>query len=398
MKYKCKECEHEFEGLSFINKCEKCSSDNIYRKAKKSSNTIWIILLILLIGISLIVYNLFNEKADSSEETTSYSSIFHKIENSNEIHFYLVIENTQDTIDYDSNEHNWLKLEITQGTRKYTLEDNTIYPCNGLSIRYEWAKTDSMKTDKLFAYIDKSEFSESFSPSNKAKCPVEWKIERVSRLDQDCNFIVMTDHPDNLRPGVSESTEKDLKSAGLSESEIKTLQNTSLSYYTKGDSIIKISISGKNGPFERRNKWKFETGMDIDIWALSSDFSDEPKQYDMPVVFDTACLLQSADSVLVEGVDGEVVVADKIEGNIDYRALNEKKRQEVIYHYSGILNDVENNWDGVYKFSGDVVLNGNSQKSFPGAVMSAIDDGKRVVVRDVICIRGKVVKIILEIK
>lgn len=398
MNYKCKECEHEFEGLSFINKCEKCDSGNIKRNTQNSSSTIWIILLILLIGISLIVYNLLNKKTHSSEETISYSSVFHKITNGNEINFFLVEASESDTIKYDHKEHNWLKLEIIQETRNYSAEYNTVYPCNGMSIRYHWAKTDSMKTDKLFAYIDKSEFPESFSPSNKAKCPVKWKISRVSRLDQDCNFIVMTDHPDNLRPGVSESTEKDLKSAGLSESEIKTLQNTSLSYYTKGDSIIKISISGKNGPFERRNKWKFETGMDIDIWALSSDFSDEPKQYDMPVVFDTACLLQSADSVLVEGVDGEVVVADKIEGNIDYRALNEKKRQEVIYHYSGILNDVENNWDGVYKFSGDVVLNGNSQKSFPGAVMSAIDDGKRVVVKDVICIRGKVVKIILEIK
>ena len=89
---------------------------------------------------------------------------------------------------------------------------------------------------------------------------------------------------------------------------------------------------------------------------------------------------------------------DEEEEDVDYQALNQKKKQVFISHYSGILNDVENNWDRVYKYSGDVVLNGNSQKSFPGALMSAIDDGKRIVVKDVICIQGKVVKVILEIK
>ena len=397
MNYKCKECEHEFEGLSFINKCEKCDSGNIKRTTQNSSSTIWIILLILLIGISLIVYNLLNKKTHSSEETISYSSVFHKITNGNEINFFLVEASESDTIKYDHKEHNWLKLEIIQETRNYSAEYNTVYPCNGMSIRYHWAKTDSVKTDKLFAYIDKSEFPESFSPSNKAKCPVKWKISRVSRLDQDCNFIVMTDHPDNLRPGVSESTEKDLKSAGLSESEIKTLQNTSLSYYTKGDSIIKISISGKNGPFERRNKWKFETIMDIDIWALSSDFPDDPKQYDMLVVFDTTCITTSPsgpDSVVVEG---EVVIADKNEGKMDCPGLNLKKREEVISHYAGILTDVENNWEGVYKYSGDVVLNGKSMKSMPMDVIRAIDEGKTVIVNPVV-ICGEVIKVTLEIK
>jgi hypothetical protein len=395
MNYKCKECEHEFEGLSFINKCEKCDSGNIKRNTQNSSSTIWIILLILLIGISLIVYNLLNKKTHSSEETISYSSVFHKITNGNEINFFLVEASESDTIKYDHKEHNWLKLEIIQETRNYSAEYNTVYPCNGMSIRYHWAKTDSMKTDKTHAYIDKSEFSEDFSPSNKAECPVEWKITMVSaRLDDSCNFIVTTDHPDNLQPELSESTKKELRSAGVYESDIKTFKDTDLSYYTKGKKIIKISISGKNGPYEFRNKWKFERGMElVDIWAVAIDFPNDTKRYDFPVVFDTTCFI--TDSVVVEGNE---VVAGEIERKIDFQALNEKKKQEVISHYSGILNDVENNWDGVYKFSGDVVLNGEPQKSFPGDVMSAIDDGKRVVVKDVICIQGNVVKIILEIK
>jgi len=396
MKYKCKECEHEFDGLSFINKCEKCGSDNIYRKSQKSSNTIWIGLIILLIVLCLGVCNIF--KGESPEKNVSYSSVFHKISKGNEVNFSLVEENTQDTIEYDHKEHNWLKLEITQGIRKYTVEDNTIYPCNGMSIRYEWAKTDSMKTDKTHAYIDKSEFL-NFSPSNKAKCPVEWKITMVSaRLDDSCNFIVTTDHPDNLQPELSESTKKELRSAGVSESDIKTFKDTDLSYYTKGKKIIKISITGKKGPYRYKNKWKLEKGNNnINIWAISTNFKDTKEYIHNGIRFDTTCFTNIETDTINEETTVETT-EEVVKKKINYKSLNAKLKKDVISHYSGILNDVENNWDGVYQYSGDVVLNGNSQKSFPSAVMSAIDDGKRIVVKDVICIQGKVVKVILEIK
>ena len=406
MKYKCKECEHEFEGLSFINKCEKCSSDNIYRKAKKSSNTIWIILLILLIGLSLIVYNLFNEKADSSEETISYSSIFHTITNGNEVNFFLVVASDSDTIEYDHKEYNWLKLEITQETRNYTAENNTIYPCNPKTIRYQWDNTGLMKADKLVDYIDKNDFPEDFSPSNKAECPVEWRITMVSaQLDEDCNFTVNTDHPDNLQPELSESTKKELRSAGVSESDIKTFKDTDLTYYTKGKKIIKISITGKKGPYRYKNKWKLEKGNNnINIWAISTNFNDTMEYIHNGIRFDTTCFVKSVDSLLEGSEMKEGEVCEKC-GEIHEGACgpecDEKKRKEVISevisHYKGILTDVENNWEGVYDYSGDVVLNGNSMKSMPMNVIRAIDEGKSIVVKPIV-INCNVVKVILEIK
>ena len=35
MKYICNDCNHEFDGLSFVNKCEACGSGNISRKGQK---------------------------------------------------------------------------------------------------------------------------------------------------------------------------------------------------------------------------------------------------------------------------------------------------------------------------------------------------------------------------
>jgi len=370
MKYKCKECEHEFEGLSFINKCEKCSSDNIYRKAKKSSNTIWIGLIILLIVLCLGVCNIF--KGKPPEKNVSYSSVFHKISKGNEVNFSLVEENTQDTIEYDHKEHNWLKLEITQETRSYSVEDNIIYPCSKETIRYSWNNDDLMKSEKSYAYVDQSEFPEEFIISKKAVCPIEWQILSVSVPDGDCNLVVKTDHPDNQDtiiskldrildledPHVSNQNKTNKKEKDLQDildkalTKIHNMRND-INYFTKGDSIVKISISGKKGPYRYKNKWKLEKGNNnINIWAISTNFKDTKEYIHNGIRFDTTCFTNIETDTINE--ETTVETTEKEETPTNYKSLNAKLKQEVISHYARILTDVVNNWEGVYEYSGDV--------------------------------------------
>ena len=67
------------------------------------------------------------------------------------------------------------------------------------------------------------------------------------------------------------------------------------------------------------------------------------------------------DIVDIDESDNDVI--DEDEEDIDWRAVNEKKREEVISHYAGILTDVDNNWNDVYKYSGDMIYDDDTNIS-----------------------------------
>ena len=435
MKYLCKNCGHEFEGLSFITKCEKCGSEKITRKAKKSSAFSWLIVLIFIGLVAFIVINIDRNNKKEVKESVYYSIIFHEIENFNEITFYLVSTDKKDTVIVDDQIRNKISLEISQNGLNYDLIDGKFYPCEAEIVRYQWRNDSILLTQKSYAYVDISEFSDNFKKSEKAKCKYLFRILDAYMITKD-SLIVFTDHPDNY----VDSVEIFLKSKKV--------------YKTKsGDSLVFISINGKNGNYFKSNVFRVNKSDTIfDIWAIDKNFNDtinyiqngkfienkfykqfiqSYKSYLLDIGFKEEEIKNLIDKLKINNIDifklnkdslssYEYLIRNKISKDMAKKIVDittkktekiikkdnfisdmnydKKLKKEVIEHYNNILSDIENNWRKVYKYNGAVIYKNQDVKSFPFDLIQLQSEGKIFYVKDVIIIRGSVNKVIIGIR
>ena len=172
-----------------------------------------------------------------------------------------------------------INLKITNYNRdyEYKLDDGIIYPCDNqiiLSWGDEIPNHDSDFDSFEFKYkgnlasigsgniIDKAlmvpnEKFLNFVKHKNADCATIVNIIEVTPPDSenDCNFYVFTDHPNNLK-----------------NDSILLADSTILTYFNYGErDFVEISISGKEGPFLQQNEFKYDTTMKIlNVWARTN--------------------------------------------------------------------------------------------------------------------------------
>tara|TARA_Y100001954_G_scaffold201246_1_gene220487 strand:- start:9976 stop:11103 length:1128 start_codon:yes stop_codon:yes gene_type:complete len=239
-------------------------------KSKQGSNKKIYIILFVLIS-TIIVTGYFLKDAIITDETPDvelkYIDIYHEVIEGNSIQFKL-INNKYDTLDFDSELHNFFNLELSSidESERYSLNDNMVYPCNnGLKYKYTY-DTTFMEGQKLLSqrhYVEAEEFGDNFVKSDKAICKVNFKITLVEdpNLDNDCRFFVYTDHPDNL----------------IDSSQIDTVNYT---YFTRGANLIEISVTGRDGNYFKQNQFDWDTTLShMNVWARSTVYPDELVPY-----------------------------------------------------------------------------------------------------------------------
>lgn len=280
-------------------------------KSKQGSNkNIYIILLVLISTIIGTCYFLKDAiiTDDLKDVKLKYIDIYHEVIEGNSIQFKL-INNEYDTLDFDSDLHNFFNLELSSidESEIYSLDDNMVYPCNnGLKYKYTY-DTTFMEGQKLLSqrhYVEAEEFGDNFVKSDKAICKVNFKITLVEdpNLDNDCRFFVYTDHPDNL----------------IDSSQIDTVNYT---YFTKGANLIEISITGRDGNYFKQNQFDWDTTIShMNIWARSTKYPDELVPYiNNGMKFEECLLYQDPENLTVEETEEVQEAMEETEANNDYK-------------------------------------------------------------------------------
>ena len=340
-KYKCNECGHQFNLKSYNKSCQKCNSLNIdftinhSDKDKRKKKYLWIfLLLIILITVGYLLKDIGKVVGGTVEIENSsikYTAIYHEVENGNCVSFKLITEK-YDTVPYNNDNHSFFNLTFSNitGSDIYNLNNNKLYPCEE-GIRYTWDyDTSFMKGQNLLEkseYVNPDEFVDFFK-SNKAICKTEWDIIEVINpsINSDCKFFVLTNHPDNL----------------LDSIQIDTIDFT---YFTKGDNLIEISITGKGGPYVKQNEFQLDpSNSSVNVWARHINYpNDEPKYYDYNGSSFDSCQVYISSGVILE--EDEESIDPK--PNLFTKEDKETFQNEV----EKVIKDILNNPDQIRQLS-----------------------------------------------
>jgi hypothetical protein len=274
MKYKyiCKDCNHQFNLRSYNRSCEKCKSENISKHGGGKNKFVVIFILLLLAVVGFFLKDTIIPPP--TEVKAKFIDIYHEVVDGNSVQFKLI--NTKyDTIDFDSEVHNFFNLQVSSVDESviYSLNNNKVYPCKeGVKYKYSYDTTfmDGQKLLSQKHYVETEEFVEiigedtiKFIKSDKSICKEIFQIILVEdpNLDNDCRLFVYTNHPDNL----------------IDSSQIDTIGYT---YFTKGSNLIEISLTGKEGVYLKQNEFDWDSSIThMNVWARSSQYPDEYVSY-----------------------------------------------------------------------------------------------------------------------
>ena len=380
-KYKCKECGHQFNLRSYNRSCEKCSSLKIVQKRGDNKNYLRIFLLLIILIAAGFFLKYIDFGNNEIKKSIKYTYIYHEVENGNCVIFKLITEDN-DTVPYNNDNHSFFQLTFTNitGSDIYNLDNNKLYPCDTVGVRYRWNyDTTFMSGQNLISkskYVNPEEFG-GFIKSDKAICKFSFEVMvEDPTIDNHCRFFVNTTHPDNL----------------INLSQIDTIGFT---YFTKGENIIEISVTGEDGPYLKQNEFAWDSSLShINVWARSVAYPDEPKACVSNGIKFEPCILP----LLIENKD-EPDEDNKISSSdrppFNWKYFKEKVEREV----KTIIKNPENDlvWDK--KFTTTWIMDGKDVSSiFPIEIDLAKSDGKNITILNIeVSKKGpQILKIILK--
>ena len=346
-KYICNDCGHQFNLRSYLKDCEKCQSKNIKKQGESKKRIIFLLLALSIIGVLGYLFkdSILKNSIDAEIDLqTKYISFDYEIEDGNSVRFKLVT-NKYDTIYFDDNLHSNFNFKCTdiEGEMQYEFNDGLIYPCKS-GVRFSWdfdTLIMDMSLEQAYSYIFAEDFK-GFEKSPQSKCPIPFRILEVTdpKIDSDCRFFVLTNHPDNI----------------IDSLQIDTNGNT---YFTKGEDMIEISISGEDGPYEMKNEFLWNSTLSQnDIWVKSKD-NPQPKQWNEPKPFQNCEVIK----VNTEGSKSENQADGKGPKEYNEDVFKQEIKEEFQSYLDGSIVD---KYDLKYFeeiFTSTIKLNGESIES-----------------------------------
>ena len=299
MKYKyiCNDCGNQFNLRSYHKSCNKCQSVNIKKQGGNNKKVLYIIIALLILGALMFLLKDVFKSEPPQDQDIKYIGILHEVGDGNSVSFKLITSKNE-IVPFNEEEHSFfdLKFTNTSGTDNYQLKDNKIYPCDN-GIRYTWDyNTSYMEGQDLIEkseYVNPNEFN-GFIRSDKAICKTVWRITSTTPpgFESDCKFWVFTDHPDN-------------------EIDSTQIDTTGFTYFTKGDNLIEISITGKGGPYLKQNEFLLDnSNLSINVWARHINYpNDESKSYPYNGSSFDSCQVYTSPEVIIED-SSEVAVEE----------------------------------------------------------------------------------------
>ena len=383
-KYKCNECGHQFNLRSYNKNCEKCSSLNIVKQGGGNKKFLWIfLLLIILVTVGYLLKDIdfgkvVGNDGEIKNSSNKYITIYHEVENGNSISFKLITEE-YDTVPYNSDNHSFFNLTFSNitGSDIYNLDNNKLYPCEE-GVRYTWNYDTTFMTGQTLIsksrYVTPEEF-ESFIISEKAICKVAFEIMvEDPTLDNNCRFFVYTTHPDNQK-------------------NLSQIDTVGFTYFTKGDNLIEISVTGKDGPYLKQNEFAWDSTLShINVWVRSAAYPNDPKSCVNNGIKFEPCMLP----ILID----EIAEIDEDNPKTPPKSFDWKKfKKEIEIEVKTIIKNPDNDLVWEPKFSTTMIMDG---KDIGPILYQTLDqaksEGKNITISEIEVSRKgpQILKIILK--